>query len=66
MPSLWISCPEFTVLVETDESGVIRKAAPIVRRFIGQPLANLQRWKRCDTVRLPDLPPCDTIAGGPL
>jgi len=33
-------------MVETDEKGRIVWAAPIVRRFVGQPLANLVRWAR--------------------
>lgn len=39
-----ISCRAFTVHVGVDEAGVIREAAPFIRRFIGQPLANLLRW----------------------
>jgi hypothetical protein len=42
----WVSCSRFTVLVETDERGIITRAAPIVRRFEHQPLANLLRWAR--------------------
>ena len=30
--------------VAVDERGVIREAAPLVRRFLGQPLDNLTRW----------------------
>ncbi|MHA1839868.1 MAG: hypothetical protein ACTSYO_07955 [Candidatus Ranarchaeia archaeon] len=34
-----------TVLVETKDRH-ISKAAPIVRKFIGQPLNNLSNWMR--------------------
>ena len=40
----WISCTRFTVLVHTDKAGVITYAAPIVRKFQGQPLSNLLSW----------------------
>lgn len=33
-----------TVKISTDEDERIVDAAPIVRRFIGQPLENLIRW----------------------
>ena len=42
----WVSTQRFTVLVETDEAGVIREAAPLVRVFVGQPLDNLLRWAK--------------------
>jgi len=35
-----------TVLVITDEACVITDAAPIVRRFIGQPIDNLVNWMK--------------------
>lgn len=38
-----------TVGVETDASGVIIAAAPIVRKFIGQHIDNLRRWMRKQT-----------------
>jgi hypothetical protein len=44
MRAYWVSCAKFTVRVAADEDGVITEAAPIVRRFIGQPLGNLTRW----------------------
>jgi hypothetical protein len=34
-----------TVGVATKDDTVVR-SAPIVRRFVGQPLANLTRWMR--------------------
>ncbi len=40
----WVSCLLFTAGVTTDEHGRIVETAPIVRRFVGQPLANLLRW----------------------
>lgn len=40
----WVSCEKFTVLVETNESGIITQAAPIVQRFLGQPIMNLFKW----------------------
>jgi hypothetical protein len=40
----WISCNRFTVRAETDGQGRIISTAPITRRFIGQPIANLRRW----------------------
>ncbi len=44
--SWWCSCRLFTVRVTTDVQLVIVAAAPIVRRFIGQPLSNLERWQK--------------------
>jgi hypothetical protein len=41
----WLSCSRFTVGVEIKD-GVIVDAAPIVRKFIGQPTRNLGRWMR--------------------
>ena len=40
----WISCTAFTVSVATDAQGRIVEAAPIVRKFLGQPLVNLLGW----------------------
>lgn len=40
----YFSCNKFTVRVVTNSRGVIVDAAPIVRRFIGQPRNNLKRW----------------------
>ncbi len=42
---LWVSCPRFTVKL-TVKNGLITDAAPIVRRFIGQPYINLITWFR--------------------
>jgi hypothetical protein len=40
----WVSCSKFTVQVNTDANDKIIWAAPIVRKFVGQPLANLLSW----------------------
>jgi len=40
----WISCTAFTVRVVTDAQDKIVEAAPIVKKFLGQPIANLLRW----------------------
>jgi hypothetical protein len=50
----WVSCPMFTVQVNTfqgqtlagREEEVIVEAAPIVRKFIGQPFHNLTGWAK--------------------
>jgi hypothetical protein len=39
-----VSCNKFTVQVNTDEEGRIIFAAPIVKRFMGQPFENLLKW----------------------
>lgn len=52
MKKWWFSCKSFTVQVETDERRVITKAAPIVRKFLGQPLENLERWQQVRAVPL--------------
>jgi hypothetical protein len=38
-----MTCKKFTIFTRT-EAGVIVEAAPIAKRFIGQPLHNLSRW----------------------
>ena len=40
----WVSCEKFTVVVYTDDELVITWAAPVVHKFVGQPLINLLRW----------------------
>jgi hypothetical protein len=52
MTNWYYSCPKFTVLVKTDATGTIVWAAPIVRRFIGQPLSNLERWQGGKAIQL--------------
>ena len=44
MKGYWLSSKRMTVGVEVDDAGIIRQAAPIVRKFIGQPVENLVRW----------------------
>ena len=41
--SWWLSCSRFTIKAIV-KSGVIVDAAPIVKRFVGQPLSNLRKW----------------------
>jgi len=44
MREYWISCHAFTIGVTTNDSGIIIDSAPIVKKFIGQPLTNLTFW----------------------
>lgn len=44
MHNLWVSHPRMTVEVGVDEDGMIVAAAPIVEKFLGQPMENLFRW----------------------
>ena len=46
MEHWWCSSPRMTVAVELDESDRIIDGPPVVRRFIGQPMAHLVRWMR--------------------
>jgi hypothetical protein len=39
----WISTESFTVMVKTDWNKIVF-AAPLVRRFLGQPVGNLLNW----------------------
>jgi hypothetical protein len=41
---LWVSHPKMTVEVGTDEDGVIVECAPVVEKFLGQPMDRLFRW----------------------
>ena len=42
---LWrFSCKNFTVGVCTDPDGKIIASAPLVQKFVGQNIKNLQRW----------------------
>lgn len=41
----WVSCQAFTVHVASEDCRIV-SAAPIVRRFVGQPLDNLLNWVR--------------------
>lgn len=47
--TFWLSSDQMTVEVVVDFDGKICKAAPIVRKFIGQPLDNLVRWMETQT-----------------
>lgn len=40
----WISTRYFTVLVKVDANAKIVWTAPLVRRFLGQPIGNLLNW----------------------
>ena len=44
MRTIWLSSYRMTVVVSVDDEDVIQTASPIVRRFIGQQLANLVNW----------------------
>ena len=46
MPGWYVTCPKFTVLVETDKKAIITQAAPIVRKFMGQHFNRLVEWAR--------------------
>lgn len=39
-----MSNDKMTVKAVSDDSGIITDAAPVVRKFIGQPLRNLSAW----------------------
>ncbi len=39
----WVSCTRFTIRVSTI-NGIIKEAAPIARKFIGQDFRNLLKW----------------------
>lgn len=40
----WLSNKQLTIKVEIDDNSNIKTAAPVVYKFIGQPLSNLIRW----------------------
>jgi len=44
MKKWWVSCDRFTVQVVTNSSDVIVFAAPIVKKFMNQPMSNLIGW----------------------
>lgn len=44
MKSYWMSTNKMTVSVDADDRDVIVAAAPIVYKFIGQPISNLRNW----------------------
>lgn len=47
--SWYLSGPRMTVQVDTRD-GIIIWGAPVVTKFMGQPLTNLTRWMRADVV----------------
>lgn len=61
MTAWYVSCTAWTVMVETDAAMIITRAAPIVRKFTGQPLHQLTRWagkwQPVRVERLRDRPP---------
>ena len=46
MTSVWLSSKAMTVQVDHDDDNVIIEAAPIVRKFRGQPMLALINWMR--------------------
>jgi hypothetical protein len=46
----YISCQRFTVAVSVTDIGIIKKSAPITRKFIGQHLGKLIEWCKADKV----------------
>ena len=42
--SYWFSNRRMTVSVDVDADKIITDAAPIARKFVGQPLRNLAIW----------------------
>ena len=44
MNRYWLSSRKMTVGVTVNRHTLISDAAPVARRFIGQPFANLKRW----------------------
>lgn len=40
----WFSCRRFTIKVVVAPDGTIQDAAPIARKFIGQPVGKLVDW----------------------
>jgi hypothetical protein len=41
-----------TVAVTVNDRNIITEAAPIARKFIGQPIRNLERWAKVDVVEV--------------
>lgn len=44
MKTWWLSNIAMTVKVVVDHRGIIVDAAPIVRKFVGQPFENVCKW----------------------
>lgn len=47
----WVNTTFCCCGVAVDTAGVIRIAAPILRKFVGQDFAKLQRWSRVKEIR---------------
>lgn len=45
----YLSSPRFTVQVNTRDNRIVW-GAPVITRFMGQPLSNLIRWSQADAV----------------
>lgn len=43
MTEYWVSAPQATCQVNVDDGRIVM-TAPVWRKFIGQPFANLRRW----------------------
>jgi len=39
----WVSCSKFTVMIIVVNNKII-DAAPVINKFVGQPLDNLSKW----------------------
>ena len=46
MIDVWLSSKRMTVMVTINDKNIIKKTAPIVRKFINQHLQNLERWMK--------------------
>ena len=60
----WLSCPVYTVKLETDDHGMIREAAPVARWMIGKSLDAVYRML---CVRYPgqvELKPLEALQAG--
>jgi hypothetical protein len=44
MTRWWLSCEIGTVEVSVDAGGIIRRAPPLVQKFLNQPLNALHEW----------------------
>lgn len=48
LDTFWVSCRKWTVMVRCEADGRITDAAPLVRKFIGQPMSHLEDFAaRC-------------------
>lgn len=44
MRTYWLSCSKLTCAFDVNDNDIVIKAAPILRKFCGQPKENLLRW----------------------